>query len=383
MSTDVLPDLASSPLSDSSVCTSGVLEVVPVSAAGMNAWQALEGRLQHPCLMHSYTWTHYWLKHYGDLVPSRIAIGKQNGEIIGMTLLTAGVSQTDGPFPIQTLHFGTAGEPELDSVCVEYNRLLVSPEHRTTYVELLMNHVRDHERWECLKIDGMVADDANAIFRHTPAHETREVPCHFADLNAFRESEKSNKEPWRLFGESTKTNLRRAFRDLGELTVDWATTPDQALPFYEEMIAYHQERWKAAGEPGVFSSFRFTELHRDLIAELVPQGRAVLVRARQGDKVLGILYVLIEQNRLLYYQAGLPDHKSKLSLGCVTQYLTMLEGSRRGYEAFDFMAGDTLNKRVLSTDKNLVYWATWRRPSVKFRVLDGLRSLKSLLGRNG
>lgn len=380
MSSQVLPINSTRTTTGHVATASDGLEVGEVTPVGLREWSTLETRLQCSSLMCSSVWTQNWLKHYGDLVPHRLAVARQEGEVIGMTLLTTGVEQHDGPFPIRTLHFGTAGEPDQDSVCVEYNRFLVSDSQRANFVTLLMQHVHDKEPWECLVMNGMAEEDARAILERHPTSDLQEVPCHYSDLNAFREAEKSGKEPWRMFGESTRTNLRRAFRDLGEITLDWSETIDQALELYLEMIGYHQSRWQAAGQPGVFSSKRFTEFHRDLIMELVPEKRAVLVRARQGNTVLGILYVLIENNRLMYYQAGLPDHKSKLSLGCVTQYLTMLEGSRRGYDAFDFMAGDTLNKRVLSTHHNTVYWARWRRASVKFMVLNGLRSLKNMFG---
>ncbi|MDB5391483.1 MAG: hypothetical protein JWM11_7129, partial [Planctomycetaceae bacterium] len=373
MTSHVLPAYATQVPANCASAKPEAFEVVDVTAARLSEWQALETRIQSTSLMCSHVWTRNWLKHYGDLVPQRIAVARQDGEIIGMTLLTNGVAQHDGPFPIRTLHFGTAGEPEQDSVCVEYNRLLVDAPHRAAFIDQLMRHVRDHERWECLMLNGMSEDDAQAILAHSPTSDVQMIPSHFSDLQAFRESEMAGKEPWRMFGKATRANLRRAFRDLGELTLDWSETSEQALAFYEELIGYHQNRWQAAGKPGVFSSTRFTEFHRDLISELVPQRRAVLVRARQGEKVLGILHVLIEGGRLLCYQAGLPDHQSKLSLGCVTQYLTMLEGSRRGYAAFDYMAGDTLYKRVMSTHQNTLYWARWRRQSLKFLVLDGMR----------
>jgi CelD/BcsL family acetyltransferase involved in cellulose biosynthesis len=380
MNSPALPSPGTTTATGSNSALSDTFEVSEITRSHLLEWQSLESRIQSSSLMCSYDWTQNWLKHYGDMVPHRIAIVRRSGVAIGMTLLTTGVDQKEGPLPIRTLHFGTAGEPEQDSVCVEYNRLLVEPQNRIVFVNQLMDHIENHERWECLVLDGMAEADAQAILSRSPTADVETVPSHFSDLQAFRDSEAAGKEPWRMFGESTKTNLRRAFRDLGEVTLDWSETAEQALMYYEEMIGYHQARWQAAGKPGVFSSARFTEFHRDLITELVPQRRAVLVRARQGDKVLGILYVLIEANRLLYYQAGLPDHQSKLSLGCVTQYLTMLEGSRRGYAAFDFMAGDTLNKRVLSTHQNTLYWARWKRQSVKFMVLNGLRSLKNMLG---
>jgi CelD/BcsL family acetyltransferase involved in cellulose biosynthesis len=219
----------------------------------------------------------------------------------------------------------------------------------------------------------MAAEEAYEFLEGETPTSVSEVPSYFCDLNLFRSA---SSEPWRIFGNSTRTNLRRSLRDLGALEVDWADDPEMALALYDEMVGYHQTRWQAVGKPGVFSSDRFRRFHHDLIETLVPQQRAALIRVRQGTRVLGILYLLIEQNRLWYYQSGLPDYQSKLGLGNVTQYMAMLEGARRGYNAFDFLAGDGQHKRVLSTHHNVVYWIRWRRPSLKFRLLDGLRSLR-------
>lgn len=349
------------------------VRLVAFSPEWMREWMALEERLQSPYLTCSSAWTGTWLKHYGDLVPHQIAVGRSESEIVALCLVTKGVGQFDGPFALKTLHVGTAGEPEADSVCVEYNRLLVAPELRTQFIHRLKEQITAQESYDCLLIDGMAEAESRDFLAGDEPHSMREVPSHFCDLTLFRSA---TAEPWRLFGESTRTNLRRALRDLGDIEVDWAEDAPQALTYYDEMIGYHQARWNASGKPGAFASARFRNFHQDLIETLVPQQRATLIRARQGQKVLGILYLLVEQNRLWYYQGGLPDHQSKHSLGNVTQYSAMLEGARRGYDAFDFMAGDAQYKRVLSTHHNTVFWVQWRKPSLKFRLLDGLRSLR-------
>ncbi len=352
------------------------LRIADASPQWLQEWQALDNRLGSPYLSCSAEWTRIWIRHYGNLIPHRIAVLSSGTDIVGMCLLSQGVGQHDGPFAIKTIHVGTAGEPEGDSVCVEYNHLLTSPQYRPEFARQLMQSISQQESCEYFVLDGMNHDDTRAFIDLNAPTEVNEVPCHYCDLNAIRSS---THEPWRMFGTSTRTNLRRSLRDLGPVELDWGDTADQALDFYEEMIGYHRLRWNASGKAGAFSSSRFTEFHRDLIAAMVPAGRAVMVRARQASRVLGILYLMIQDNRLLYYQAGLPEHQSKLSLGNVTQYLTMLEGARRGYDAFDFMAGDAQYKRVLSTHHNTLYWAKWRRPSVKFLVLDGLRTLKTYL----
>ncbi len=349
------------------------VRIVEFSSEWMQEWAALEVRLQSAYLTCSHDWTQTWIKHYGDLVAHRIAVATHENEIVGMCLLTNGVEQYEGPFAVKSLHIGTSGEPEAESICVEYNRLLVAPEFLSPFVQQLTLLISQQESYECLIVDGLAVEESREFRAGDTPTELEELRSYYCDLNQFRSAPA---EPWRIYGDSTRTNLRRALRDLGELHVDWADQSDTALAFYDEMIEYHQARWNAAGKPGAFSSPRFRGFHRDLIETLVPQKRATLVRVRQDNRVLGILYLLIEQNRLWYYQAGLPDHKSKHSLGIVTQYMVMLEGSRRGYDAFDFLAGEDQYKRVLSTHHNFIYWMRWRRPSIKFRLLDGLRSLR-------
>lgn len=352
------------------------LRIVDASPHWLQEWRSLDQRLGSPHLSCSYDWTVTWLRHYGDLVPHHIAVSSRGMDILGMCLLTEGVGQHDGPFAVKTLHVGTAGEPDQESVCVEYNQLLTADEHQPAFARQLMAAVAEHESCECFVLDGMSSDHANAFIALKAPSDVRQVTCHYCDLDAIRNSAP---DPCQLFGVSTRSNLRRSLRELGRVELDWADQTDVALNYYDEMIGYHRQRWNASGKPGVFSSSRFTAFHRDLITTLVPQGRALMVRARQESRILGILYILIENNRLLYYQAGLPEHQSKLSLGNVTQYLTMLEAARRGYAAFDFMAGDAQYKRVLSTHHNTLFWARWRKPSVKFLVLDGLRSIKTYL----
>ncbi len=349
------------------------VRIVEFSLEWMSEWAALENRLQSPYLTCSYEWTQTWINHYGDLIPHRFAVATHANEIVGMCLITNGVQQYDGPFEIKTLHIGTAGEPDLESVCVEYNHLLVAPEFLSQFVRQLTQLIAKCEVCECVLVEGMADRESLEFLDGETPTSVDEVPSYYCDLNLFRSAPS---EPWRIFGESTRTNLRRSLRDLGNLEVDWADEPEFALGLYDEMVDYHQARWKAVGKPGVFSSNRFHHFHRDLIETLVPQQRAVLIRVRQGKRVLGIQYLLIEQNRLWYYQGGLPDYQSKHSLGNVTQYMAMLEGARRGYDAFDFLAGDDQYKRVLSTHHNVVYWIHWRRPSLKFRLLDGIRALR-------
>ena len=101
-------------------------------------WRKIEASLSNRRLMCSSTWTETWLNHYGALVPHRFVIAHRNGIACGIALLTYGALQHDGPLHLDTWHVGTAGEPDADSVCIEYNSLLVRPEDRTEFFRQIL-----------------------------------------------------------------------------------------------------------------------------------------------------------------------------------------------------------------------------------------------------
>ncbi len=62
------------------------------------------------------------------LSPTLLSLSRRKTSPVEFASLTEGVEQFDGPLSVKTLHLGTAGEPAADSVCVEYNSLLVPPD---------------------------------------------------------------------------------------------------------------------------------------------------------------------------------------------------------------------------------------------------------------
>jgi hypothetical protein len=52
----------------------------------------------------------------------------------------------------------------------------------------------------------------------------------------------------------------------------------------------------------------------------------------------------------------------------------------RGFSEYDFLAGDSISKHQLSTDARELVWATWRRPAVRWQVMDTLAKVKGRAG---
>jgi CelD/BcsL family acetyltransferase involved in cellulose biosynthesis len=177
-------------------------------------------------------------------------------------------------------------------------------------------------------------------------------------------------------GKSTKKQLHRCLNAYRGLVTEWSESVDSAESIFEDLVRLHQARWTAVGQPGAYSSQRFRGFHLDLIRKLVPHQQAALFRVSHEGTVIGCLHLLIDRNRVLSYQCGWSSPTGSLSPGLLTEYLCLEESLRRGFLAYDMLAGPTRHKSSLSTDCSRLLWYRKRRPRLKYRVLDIARSIK-------
>ena len=317
-------------------------------------WTELEAAHGAPSLTCSWAWTGTWLEHYGDVVPHRFLVGEG-----GIALVTEGPRRSLRP---RTLHLGTAGEPAGEGVFVERNRLLVAEAERTAFAAALVDHLLAERGWDVLALDGMHLEDADALLAGRSGVTREPDDCPIADL-------RDGEDVLDALSSSRRQRIRRTLRAFGELESDWAQTAVEAEAILDDLIALHQQRWTEAGESGAFASERFTAFHRALVARLVPERRAALLRVRRGEEVVGCLYGLIDGERLLFYQGGLRRYEdNKLKAGVAAHATFMRACCERGLAVYDFLAPVTRYKEELSTRTEPLVWARLERPTWRTRL---------------
>ncbi|WP_437224685.1 GNAT family N-acetyltransferase [Planctomicrobium sp. SH661] len=344
----------------------------------MATWREIEARQGSSSLASGATWTENWIQVYGNVVPYRFLIAEAGGVPRGICLLTTGTAEKVGPFPIRTLHLGTAGEPQPGSVCVEYNRILVEPRFQGEFISQVAAAIKQDRTWEQLRLDGFSEADLAPWLPHFPNAEVRSRDSRYFDLKAAREHAQPVIE---RLGKSTRSNLRRRLKQYGDLQCEWAETIEQAEDILTELITLHQARWQAVGQPGAFASERFLKFQTTTALKLFLEQKSVLFRVRHQSETVGCLYLLVDDNRLLDYLSGFADFNVKPSPGLTTHYLCMEAALQRGYDAYDFLVGDKRHKENLSSDVNQLCWLTWSRPSFKLTAIELLRKLKQRFAR--
>jgi CelD/BcsL family acetyltransferase involved in cellulose biosynthesis len=357
----------------SSYCKAVSVSLLPSWERALVAeiWEDLETRLANDSITCSWNWTETWLKYYGDLVPHYFAVGECIGVPCGIAIVSQGIDRRCGPFRIRSRHLGTAGEPDADSVCVEYNRLLVAPENRDAFARALVAAIRQETNWDELILDGFAPEDAEPLLRAEPSLVAERRVCRAVDLRITSEV---GGEIITALKTNTQKKIRRSLRGFGAIQTEWAETVEQAIDILNELIDLHQQRWKQTGEPGSFSSARFVAFHRELVPRLLAKGAVLLFRARSALGTIGCLYSFIEHGSVLFYQSGLAAvDDNKLKPGLVTHALCMQCCIERGPTEYNFLAGDSRYKQELSTMDQELVWAAARQRRIKFFIVDSLR----------
>lgn len=321
----------------------------------------------------SWTWTSAWLRHFGDTVNARFALVERRGEPVAAALLTVSARNR---FGARKLHLGTAGEPAGEGVYVEYNDILCDPDERTAVLRALLRVVREESGWDELDVPGLRPEAATALAGVMSMEQTPQA------------SWTMRLSPDRSVLDALKGSVRRLVRQAdeslapgpAELVTDIGAIGD----VMDEMALLHQERWEAAGKPGVLAGRRLRRFLDDLLVEWLPTGKAMLHRLPDSSgKALGSVVGFVEDGRFLYYQAGFqrfPDNHKRTGM---LSHVAFAETCRRlGMREYELLAGDARYKRQLSGgEANTLYWGSWRRPSLRNSALEAARTVRDTARR--
>lgn len=321
-------------------------------------WRAVEERAAAATLATTWTWTETWLRHYGDAVAHRFAVGEAEGREVAVALITEDV-RGRWPRRRRLAHIGTAAEPAGQGVFVERNGILAEPGLGPPFTSALVRRLTDEGRWDGLALDGFRPEEAAWLVEAEPGLVTSAEACPYLDLRGAVDVD----GVLGLLRSGPRRKIRKSLRDLGALETEWARTPAEALDVLAELGALNRERWERVGRRSAFASARFEAFHTDLVARLAPDS-AVLFRVRAGSATVGCLYLLVDGGDLLLYQTGYGHFEDKrLRPGFATNLLCMAAGAARGFRGYDMLAGDAWYKRQLTVGERSLVWgrAGWRR----------------------
>jgi CelD/BcsL family acetyltransferase involved in cellulose biosynthesis len=355
------------------------LELIDPRAAGVEQlWQQLEARAQ-PSYFLSWGWIANWIAALPIDDTPQLAVVSEDRLPTAAFFLGQRRVRRHLVLPSNALFFNATGSPRHDEVCIEHNGLLAGAGARRSLGAILDLIPGDWDELFLPATDRYAFDDlgAGAALGSYRVRIDRESAAPFVDLDAVRGMEGGYVS---LLGASTRTQLRRTRRIVGNLDVEVAADETHALDIWGELLRLHAQRWASRGERGAFADPWFERFHRRLITSRLPTGEIQLLRVRAGTTTIGCLYNFAYRGRVLFYQSGLASFDDPhIKPGFLCHAAAVEYNALAGHQVYDLLGGDSRYKQSLATGAARLVWLRVQRRRVRFAVEDRLRQLRGVL----
>jgi hypothetical protein len=354
-----------------------VLRLLPSSARARagQAWRAVESAAMDIPPFACWDWTQLWLEHYGEAVPHEYVLAERGGESCGVVLLTHS-RRSYGPLIARRLHLGTSGELPHEGVCVEYNGLCTRSVDRVEVAKTLLAHLQRTGGWDELHLDGFEPAAIAPLLAAEPRFSVERRGSRVLDFDQPGDLVDA------LCSKSARTTVRRSLRGIAPYTTEWAEECERAHAILDDLERLHQQRWRARGQPGAFTSTRFRTFHRRLVERWLPEGRVVVFAVRQEGVTIAALYGFVVGTTLQFYQGGFRTFESnKVRVGYAAHLLLATAARERGLQGYEYLAGNYRYKTELSTSERTLVWATLIRRRPRALAISTARSARHALRR--
>lgn len=323
-------------------------------------WRALEAR-SRCSFFQSWTWTGCCAE---ERFPDPVLVeAVRDGRVVAMALF----NRRRGRLGQQNLWLGESGTPSIDSVFVEWNGVLAesggSPELLAECLRAARTASIGRERPRFPRRVVLSGIDETTLVAARLAGAGlfvgRSMAAPYVDLAGIRQAKQCYLEA--LSG-NTRYQLRRserAYEQTGELVLQRASSVDEAGEFLAELARLHQATWTRRGKPGAFASPWFLRFHDTLIQRGLPRGEIALLRLAAGGRTVGFLYNYEFRDAVLAYQSGfdyLGAGRHQVP-GLTCHHQAIVDALARGFDRYDFLAGEDRYKRSLATSAARLHWA--------------------------
>jgi CelD/BcsL family acetyltransferase involved in cellulose biosynthesis len=347
-------------------------------------WRDLEERAD-ASFFQTWDWIGCWIEE-AHIAPW-VLVGRQAGRVVVLGVLQSSRQHRHLVVTTEALLLHHLGQIEKDVVAIEYNGFLIDRAISRDALGNCIAFLFDAQA-------GVVPDELHLkgvpqnYEQGARALGIRQVvmsrhPSWKVDLDRIRESGRAYLDH---LGSGTRYEMHRSIRlyeTRGQLCGTPARNVNEALQFFDAMKDLHQAYWSRRGRAGSFCYPFFEGFHRRLIRVGVPRGKVELFRITVGDEAIGYLYNFVHKGWVFAYQSGYRYEKDKkLKPGLVSNYLCIERHLREGGHVYDFMGGESPQKKVLGVPGVEMLDLVLQRPCVTLQAEELLRVLKRRVSRH-
>lgn len=338
------------------------------SALDPVAWNDLAGGVPMRSTAWMLAWAGQWIGH--DRVMILVA-KDETGQTRGLLPLVR-----DSRHPRRLRFFGHG------QICTDHVSMLVRDEDRqpvaAAIADALISLAGDrHDGWDALDWDGIAAGDAAS------GELLRQLRLRGATIDLSSRMSlwfKPAADHWDEFlkrqSKRSRGRMRQLLRSIDEssdLSIQWATTPEDAAASLDALIDLHQQRWRSVGQPGTYADESMRQFIHHVTAAMFRDERVYLPTLRQGDRIIAAELNLIgDDGRFYVYSTGVDHSADANSPGAILNASTLKHVHDVGGAGVDYLRGDEIYKQRLAADAIPMMHARVTPPTMRGRCIQRL-----------
>ncbi|WP_412971975.1 GNAT family N-acetyltransferase [Glaciecola sp. MF2-115] len=339
-------------------------------------WNLLYSKAR-PNFFLSWNWIGNWLDSIKS--PYTLCIASQNDSVVGLGILVDKKIFRNGFVRSKQLFLHKTGEEKTDQIWIEYNDFLLSATIENAVRTEIIEQVHKQLDWDEFVI-GASTHNALIPFRTMNLNENLVWHSHSYQVNLTRLRNKKL-DYLSTLSKNSRYQINRslkAYRKRGEISLSVAKTVKEGLCWFEEAAPFHISRWENTIVGSGFSNPTFVKFHQNLIKKNLESGSIDIIKITAGDSVICYLYNFIQGNDVKFYLSAnnYEETGSALKPGLVAHYLAIQHYINKGFELYDFMAGESQYKRSLASTASPIFLCVFSKKKLKFTLENKLRELK-------
>lgn len=351
------------PATDSHVTTRVIQDEAEWNAI-RRKWDELYAEAPSASTPLDHAWLRTWWRVYQSSFRAaslRVITVWRGTRLIGALPLY--IHRDKGVVGTRHLRIVSTGEEEFEETCPDYLNVLSRPGEEAQCARSAWRAIDDID-WDHLELLNLAEHAPLLVADAVPSNacQLRIGACPVADLTDGFEaylqklSPNGRQQARRLLREGESAGARLEIAE-----------PARLADAFGDLMRLHQDRWQRDGKAGVFAAQRFVEFHRQLVAEWLPAGRAVLARLSLPSGPVAVLYGFLTGAKFDFYQSGvqLDTNGTLRSPGRLAHLLLMRALAERRVTAYDFLRGASPYKTRLATRENRLCGIEIWRPTLR------------------
>lgn len=311
-------------------------------AGSTESWEELRSRSGADALFMGWDWQWLWWHHHKGPLGGTLSILAcyLDSRLVGLAPLYLHKAAHRAGVRASRLELIGSTWRDPRGVFSEYLDIIADRAHATEVASALGKHLRRDDRW------------ADLVFANSPANGVSAdlVRNHLAPGCLVRETDHLESHRAELPGDfptylrSLASGTRRKLWNHRAKLVDpqlVVAMPDQVGQVFDQIDAFHRERWGAPQYVGVARDFHFA-----LAPALIARGALRMSTLRSAGAPLAVMYNVRIGDTEYNLQSGFDAAQAAgLSPGYLHFGYSLEEACRDGIRRFDFLAGQGQNRQ--------------------------------------